>query len=620
MENKVLDKTIDSIFDLGKTKVYLIAIVVMGFVLRLIAAINLSVAADDMHFVTHAVNFLSADRLVTYDQSSGLWFAFTSIMYNLFGMTQLTSRIAALVFGTLTILVIYLLTKEFFNERVGLIAAFLLAIAPFHIRNTLAEMDVMIMFFVLLGMFLFVRAIKTGKATGFALSGLFIGVSIYTKVYSLLFIPSLLLYSAWFYRWKKRVIFSKKNVKMILIFLLVIFIFTVPALTHNYLLYKDKGFMDLQFTRTTGLGKDISEQHYGWDVQFDAKNSWKGLILGDTKHIASGTPLLLGAVNFIRIGDPFNFYLGLLGMFLILFYRKEYRKYLVFFLLSIAFVLPFLASIILLPKHFLFLELLLIPASALAVKDIGSWLSRKFNKRLLKSLLIVLLIVILIFIGMPNKSNVEHVYGKSHVAQMIEFREEKTEINSLLVGDSRIYRGRINWALQGRPYLEGTEFLSFLNSEEQMGGNKIPVDVYFFECVPDDCGWGTVKNQPEFNASMEVLTNLFVEQGTLMETIKEPIEERSYYPLISGDNLYSTIRVYHSKILVKDSIFGLALRSKNWFLYDIGYEPKWDQFDYYNTRNGIDLLLDKFAHLIVWLAVIITFLSPFYVVYLLIKK
>ena len=96
---KIFNKGIDSLFGLEKSKIYLILIFLTGLVLRIIAAINLTVSADDMHFVTHAINFLSADRLITYDQSSGLWFAFTDLMYKFFGMTQVASRLAAVVFG-----------------------------------------------------------------------------------------------------------------------------------------------------------------------------------------------------------------------------------------------------------------------------------------------------------------------------------------------------------------------------------------------------------------------------------------------------------------------------------------------------------------------------------------
>src|SRR3989338_4276799 len=265
-----LERAIDSLFSMNKNRIYLL----LGFVLRFIAAINLSVSADDMHHVAHAINFYSANRLITYDQSSGLWHAFTSVVYNIIGTTQLASRMAALIFGSLSILLIYLLTREFFNRKIALLASFLLAVAPFHIQNTMAEMDVMAIFFVLLAMLFFIKALKTNKTYLYFVSGIFLGLAVYTKVYPLLFIPSLILFFIYWNKKEKKEILTKKNLKLIIIFLIAIFIFTLPALTHNYLLYKYKGFMDLQFTRTLGLGKDISAQYYAWDHQFNAKNDW----------------------------------------------------------------------------------------------------------------------------------------------------------------------------------------------------------------------------------------------------------------------------------------------------------------------------------------------------------
>ena len=619
-KQKTLDKLIDNLFSMKKITFYLILIFLLGFILRLIAAINLSVSADDMHFVTHAINFFSADRLITYDQSSGLWFAFTSIIYNIFGLTQLTSRLAALIFGSFSILVLYLLTREFFNEKISLIAAFLLAIAPFHIKYTVAEMDVMAMFFVLLGMFLFIRALKSDKLRYFAISGIFIGLAIYTKVYPLLFIHSLLLFFIYYKRKQKLPIITKENIKKIVIFLFVIFIFTIPALTHNYLLYKDKGFLDLQFTRTLGLGKDISAQYYSWDVQFERKNSWAGLIFGDADYGGGGKPLLLVALNYIRNGDPINFYLGLLGLAIILFYRKEKYNYLVFFLLSIFFAIPFLASIILLPKHFIFLELLLIPMGALAINEINNKISTKLKINGMKFIIILLLVTFLIFLGLPKTATSAHFYGKSHIAQMIEFRDENIPENALIVMDSRIYRGRIHWTSQERPYLEGTEFINILNNQDQFPGNVISVEIYYFECIIDDCGWGTIKDQPDFNASMESLTDFFKQNGQIVKSISEPDRGESYYPLISNNKQIELINIYSARIQIKESVLALASQPKNWFLYNIGYEPKHEQFDYYQTKGFLDITLDKLAHWVVLLALILAFLSPLYVIYLFIRK
>ncbi len=617
--NDILSKIIDSIFNLSRTNIYLIAIFALAFILRLIAAINLGVSADDMHFVTHAINFLSADKLVTWSDSSGLWHLFTDLMYKIFGLTQLGSRIAALIFGSFSIFVIYLLSREFFDEKISLTAAFLLAIAPFHIKLTIAEMDVMAMFFVLLGMLLFIRGLKTNKTAQFALSGLFIGLAIYTKVYPILFIPSLLLYGIYCKKKSKMDVATKENAKKIFIFLLFIFIFTIPALTHNYLLYKDKGFLDLQFTRTFGLGRDISAQYYSWDHQFNAKNDWGGLVFGNSTNSGSPLPTLLQATEYIRVGDPINFYLGIIGLLILILYRnweKSNRQYVWFFLLSILFVLPFLASIILLPKHYVFLEILMAPLSAVAIN--------RFNQRFFKSheksikiILILIMIISLVFLSLPNKNTNTHFYGKSAVAQVIDFKENIPK-DSIVVGDSRIYRGQIHWMLQGRPYLEGSDFIEIIKQQENLPGDYVSMNVYYVECVKDDCGWGGIENQQEFNATMEALTSFFKSQGNFIKSVNEPDRFSSYYPF-QEKNKIDTFNIYSARVQLKSSVLALASEPKEWFLYKIGYYPLEKNFDYYTTSNFIDYLLDKIAHLIVSLAIFFAIGSTLYVLYLTIK-
>src|SRR3989344_1108239 len=614
MEKDLVSKVVDGLFSIKRRTLYLIIILLFGFVLRLIAANNLRVYADDMHFVTHAINFISSNKLVTYDQSSGLWFQFTDLMYNIFGISQVTSRMAALLFGTMTILVIYLFTKEFFSENVALISALLLSIAPFHIRNTSAEMDVMTMFFVLMGMLLFVRAIKKEKVGLFLMGGIFIGLAVYTKVYPLLFIPSLLIFFIYSKKKLKEKIITKKNLKLIVIFLFSIFMFTVPAITHNYLLYKDKGFLDLQFTRVLGLGKDVSAQYYSWDSQFEAKNSWKGLIFGDTKHVASGEPLLLTAINFIRIGDPVSFYLGLIGVVLILFRRKKDNNYLLFTLLSVLFVLPFLASIILLSKHYIFLEIFLIPLGAVSIDSFSTKINKGGSQKYTKYLVILLIFSSIILLGITNNGRQSYFYGKSDVAQIIEFKNEKIPESSIIIVDGRIYRGRTNWIGVGRPYLEAADFIQFLNKQEELPGEKSTLDIYYIECAFDDCGWGTVKDQPGLNESMESLTNFFKQNGQVVGRISEPNGQENYFP--GSANKINTINIYNAKLNVKSVLFSVASQPKEWFLYTIGYNPVYDQFDYYEVHGWSDRLLEMVAHAVARLALILSLASLVYLVIL----
>lgn len=614
--NNFIYNLIDKIFSLPKNKIYLILIFLTGFILRLISAINLSTSADPMHFVTHAINFRDAEKLITYDQSSGLWFAITDLFYGLFGITTFSSRIAALIFGSFTIIALYFLCREFFNEKISLIAVFLLAISPFHIKNTVAEMDVMAMFFVIIGLLFFIKGIKNKKLRFYIIAGISMGLAIYTKVYPLLFIPSMIILFAYYQNKKGFKIITKKNTKFILFFLGAIFIFTIPALTHNYLLYQDKGFLDLQFTRTFGLGKDISEQHYGWDHQFNAKNDWEGLFFGNSENSGSAEPALYTALKFILVGNPIIFWLGLAGISLIMLKEKKHREYLKIFLFLIIFAIPFLASIILLPKHFIFLEIFLAPLAALPIAYLGD---RSNNvKKTTKIILIILTLISLIWMGLPEKNAGYSYYGKNNLQQIIEFREDKIPENSLIVSDSRIYRGRIHWFSHSRPYLEGAQFLELANQQEQIPGDIVNVEVYFIECVIDDCGWGTIKNQPEFNNSMEELTSFFKNQGNLVKEISEPTRYQSYFPIFGKKK--NVINIYKLNLPIKKEIMTFSSQPKNWFLYDIGYIPKHAQFDYFNRASFLDKFIYWMAQKIAHLALILAIISPLYLIYKITKN
>jgi 4-amino-4-deoxy-L-arabinose transferase-like glycosyltransferase len=608
---------IDSVFNLKKNKIYLLIIFILAFILRLIAAINLSVTADDMHHVLHAINFLGSGKLVTYDQSSGLWHLFTSLMYNIFGVGQLTSRFAPLLFGSFSVLVIYLLSREFFDEKISLFAALLLAIAPFHIKNTYGEMDVMAMFFVLMSMLFFTRALKQNKNKNFIMAGIFLGLALYTKVYPILFLPSLLIYFAIYNKMNRKKIITKQNVKQLLLFLVVAFIFAIPVITHNYSLYKDKGFMDLQFSRTFGLGEEKASQYYSWDPIWGKKNSWTGLIFGDKNHIASGIPLLLGVFNFIRKGDPIVFYLAILSIILIFYKRREKLDYVYFFLINIFFVTIFLGSIILLPKHFIYLEILMIPLAAYILNEVNLKLTSKYGKIVPKILIALLIIISLLIISLPS-SGLQSFYGKSGVAQVIDFKKESISKDSLMVMDGRIYTGTGYWMATDRPNLDGPTFINLMNQQEKIEGRNVNVDIYFVECVIDDCGWGLDKVTGQLNDSMEILTTFFNEKGNLVKEIKEPNTNGAYNPILSIGEKREIYKIYKVKAQIKEPIFQLAKQPKKWFLYEIGYSG--EQFDDYYATTFLPQVLNSIAKLITRIALVLAILSMILVIYLILKR
>src|SRR3989344_409007 len=307
-----LNRALGVFLSKDRIRFYLLIILILGFVLRLISALNLSVSADDMHFSVHAINFLNSGKLVVYDQSASLWYYLTDIFYKFFGITQMASRMAALFFGTFTILIVFFIAREFFGNKSGIIAAFLLAISPFHIKYTISEMDNMAMFFAMFSILLFVWALKQDKNKLFIFSGALLGLALLTKVYTLLFIPVLLAYSIYSNKKQNKAYLDKKLLKKLFIFLIFAFLFAIPSLTHNYLLYKDKGILDLIYTNALGIGKEESAQFYSWDTGFGQGADWLGF-LGLKKSIHSGDniPTSIYPFLFFWKNDPAVFVLGI---------------------------------------------------------------------------------------------------------------------------------------------------------------------------------------------------------------------------------------------------------------------------------------------------------------------
>ncbi len=616
--DKLVDNTLDVFFGENKLRLYLILIFIVGFVLRLIAALNLSVSADDMHFSVHAINFLKSDKLVTYDQSSGLWYSVSDVFYSLFGISQLTSRLAALIFGSLSIIVLYLLIKELFDERAGLIGALLLAVSPFHIKYTISEMDVMAVFFVFFGMYLFIKGLKDEKKNLYLFSGISLGLAIFTKVYALLFIPVFVSYYFYFIHKKQKKFIDNSSLKKLFLFLVVTFIFCVPSLTHNYLLYKDKGFMDLIYTNALGYGREKAAQYYSWDTGWGHGADWKGFFFGKSIHLG-GDPLpsSIYALKIIWNGDPVIFLLGIFGIFYC--FIKKRREYLVILALTLIFVFAYLAARILLAKHYIFLLFLFIPPAGFMLSQLFFMIKNKVVSFRLRYLLIIIIIINLIILGFKTPVNLTPFYTSSEISQLMKFKEDKIPHSGLIVADSRIYRGQIHWALQGRDYMESAYLPTVLEKSKETG-KSMSIETYYIECVNEDCGWGTIKDQPEFNSTMEKITEFFATQGKLQTEIYSATFEPYYFPFIFK-KASPHFRIYKITLPIDPSVLGFLSNQRTWFLYPIGYDESIQPiFDKYSVNGLFDSLINKIAHLILSISLILAFLSILFMFYIFIQE
>src|SRR3989344_8148256 len=181
----ILDRTIDFIFSKDERK-WLLLIFLLGLILRFIITSHNAPVADEMVHGSHALGISSLRPLSTITQGP-IWFYLTDIAYRIFNVHLFSGRFLALLFGSLSILLIYLLAGLFFNKKTALISSFLFAVSPFHMLWARIYMDEFMAFFILLAAYLFIKDYKT-KGYITPLSALFLGIGCLIKIIAGVFI------------------------------------------------------------------------------------------------------------------------------------------------------------------------------------------------------------------------------------------------------------------------------------------------------------------------------------------------------------------------------------------------------------------------------------------------
>lgn len=126
------------------------------------------------------------------DYKPSLYFYTAVPAIALFGLNVFAVRFPSALFGSLTVLLIYLLSKELKigNWKLNILAALLLAISPWHLQLSRAGFEANLgLFFVVLGAWLFFKGLKKPKY--FALCALSFAFSLYAYHADRLFVPLL---------------------------------------------------------------------------------------------------------------------------------------------------------------------------------------------------------------------------------------------------------------------------------------------------------------------------------------------------------------------------------------------------------------------------------------------
>lgn len=127
----------------------------------------------------------------------------------IFGYNDFAVRFPTAFFGVLTVLVMYLFIHEVTkSKKIALLAAFFLAILPWHVQFSRYALEATIaLFLTLLGLYTFLRAVQKNQWF-FVLSFLLFGLTLYTYLSFRVIVPFILVLLIFLYR--KSMSFTKK--------------------------------------------------------------------------------------------------------------------------------------------------------------------------------------------------------------------------------------------------------------------------------------------------------------------------------------------------------------------------------------------------------------------------
>ena len=578
-----LERFIDFIFSNDPRK-WLLLIFLLGIILRIFAAINVEPNADEMVHGPQAVGIINSGVIGRVWESI-LWSYLTDFFQKFIGITMFSSRFLSFLFGSLAIIVVYLLGKELFNTRVGLISSFLLAISSYSLVYTRIEMDIPAIFFVLLASYFFIKTLKKNGNLSY-LAAIFIGIAALIKTLSLFFVPAFIIY----YCMHHKKVFDKKIILSIIKFGLVILLVFSPIIIHNILWFEDKGMVDAYLSQYFNVGK--SRQAFS-SIQ-GINNGFK------LSELFSGA---IEATSIYFNIDPLAVVFGIFGLLFFL-YKKE--KFSSFFLMFQAFSFVLIVITNRLPTHYAVLA----PVLALYSAALIDYVCENYLKNI--SYKNKILIVLGIFLIISMVYAYPYIGSKSGISGLRDYASKNMESSSIVVADARIYRGQIMWSLIDKHYLEASYFPQILELNNNISeSGKVPTTLYFVECAVDDCGWGTVKDQPDFNKSMEDLVSLFKNSTQKIATITGGGN-------INIDPTKPYFNIYKTQIAFSPELINTIDSTHSFFYYPAYYKPKDQIIDNYDVNGLINNLLYLMAKCIIWLSLIFCLLCivlPFYLLY-----
>lgn len=119
----------------------------------------------------------------------------THVILTTFGVSEFNARLVAAILGVVTIPTMYLIAKRLFDPMVGLLAALLLAVSPWHIYwSQNARFYTILLLFYTLALYFFHRSLEEDNPWHMGLSLLFFGLASFERLIAGFLVPTILGY------------------------------------------------------------------------------------------------------------------------------------------------------------------------------------------------------------------------------------------------------------------------------------------------------------------------------------------------------------------------------------------------------------------------------------------
>jgi 4-amino-4-deoxy-L-arabinose transferase-like glycosyltransferase len=177
---------------LNKWRLAFLVLALASFVFILLNLIKQPMNWDEVGHLNRALELKNGlyNNFVRDSFYPPLFSVFTKVSFDLFGISLFTARLVSAVFSVLSLWVVFELTYTLYGKKAALLSAFLLAIMPGYFwLSRLALLEIMLVFFFMLSLFLFFRWLNNRKNWLLVLSGLALGFGFLTKYQVIVIVP-----------------------------------------------------------------------------------------------------------------------------------------------------------------------------------------------------------------------------------------------------------------------------------------------------------------------------------------------------------------------------------------------------------------------------------------------